>query len=150
MTPVHSHICVCILIHIPSSRYIHTLPYPIFIFFCIHQLYLWGSLFWVRFLHIKGSRPEWCISSMMYSRDVPFWSETLNMWLLLNPTTEVVTFRLRGWCMLEVFFVAGIHPSRTSVRIFWVCAMKCMCTQTRLWFILSSKRVLMEWSQNPC
>ena len=29
-----------------------------------------------------------------------------------NPTTEVVTFRLRGWCMLDVF-VAGIHPSRT-------------------------------------
>ena len=24
-----------------------------------------------------------------------------------NPTLEVVTFRLRGWCML------GIHPSRT-------------------------------------
>ena len=23
----------------------------------------------------------------------------------LNPTTEVVTFRLRGWCMLEVFLL---------------------------------------------
>ena len=31
-----------------------------------------------------------------------------------NPTIEVVTFRLRGWSMLGVFFaVAGIHPSRT-------------------------------------
>ena len=30
-----------------------------------------------------------------------------------NPTMKVVTFRLRGWCVLGVFFVAGIHPSRT-------------------------------------
>ena len=28
------------------------------------------------------------------------------------PTIEVVTFRLRVWCMLGDF-VAGIHPSRT-------------------------------------
>ena len=32
---------------------------------------------------IEGSRPEWCISSMIYSRDVPFWSETLDMFLLI-------------------------------------------------------------------
>ena len=37
-----------------------------------------------------------------------------------------------------------------SVRIFWVCAMDCMCTQTRPQFILSSKGVLGEWSKNPC
>ena len=29
-----------------------------------------------------------------------------------------------------------------NVRIFWVCAMECMCAQTRPRFILSSKRVL--------
>ena len=23
--------------------------------------------------HIEGSRPEWCISGMIYSRDTPFW-----------------------------------------------------------------------------
>ena len=28
-----------------------------------------------------------------------------------------------------------------DVRIFWVLAMKCMCAQTRPWFILSSERV---------
>ena len=27
----------------------------------------------------RGSRPEWCISSMIYCRDTPFWSETLDM-----------------------------------------------------------------------
>ena len=30
-------------------------------------------------VYIKGSQPEWCISSMMYSTDTPFWSETLNI-----------------------------------------------------------------------
>ena len=35
----------------------------------ISQLYI--------IVNIEGSRPEWCISSMMYSRDTPFWSKTL-------------------------------------------------------------------------
>ena len=34
------------------------------------------------------------------------------MWPFLNPTNEVVTSRLHGWCMVDVF-VAGIHPYRT-------------------------------------
>ena len=29
--------------------------------------------------YFKGSRPEWCISSMIYSRDTPFWPETLDL-----------------------------------------------------------------------
>ena len=57
------------------------------------QLYLWGSPFWVRFLHIEGSGPEWYISSMRYSQDIPSWSGTLDVWPLFNPAIEVVTFR---------------------------------------------------------
>ena len=45
---------------------------------CLPELYLWGSPFWVRFLH---------------------------MWPYFNPTTEVVTFHLHGWCMLGVFLL---------------------------------------------
>ena len=30
-------------------------------------------------LHFESSRPEWCISSMIYSRDTPFWLETLDL-----------------------------------------------------------------------
>ena len=30
--------------------------------------------------YIEGSRPEWCISSMMCTRDTPFWSGTLDMY----------------------------------------------------------------------
>ena len=56
----------------------------------VSQLHLWGSPFGVRFL---------------------------SMWPFFNPTTEEVTFRLRGWCMLHTgcVFVAGIHPSRTWI-----------------------------------
>ena len=31
------------------------------------------------FQYIEGSRPEWCVSSMVYSRNTPFWSGTLDM-----------------------------------------------------------------------
>ena len=34
---------------------------------------------------------------------------------VFNPAIEVVTFCLREWCMLGVFFVAGIQPSRTRM-----------------------------------
>ena len=29
--------------------------------------------------HIEGSRPDWCISRMIYSGDTPFWPGTLDM-----------------------------------------------------------------------
>ena len=32
-------------------------------------------------LKVEGSRPEWCISSMIYRRDTPFWSENLFIYL---------------------------------------------------------------------
>ena len=56
------------------------LVYPGFFsfFFCVPQLYLWGSPLWVRFLR---------------------------MWPFFNPTIKVVTFRLHGWCMLGVFLL---------------------------------------------
>ena len=28
---------------------------------------------------IRGFPPEWCMSSMIYSGDTPFWSETLDI-----------------------------------------------------------------------
>ena len=51
----------------------------------VHQQYLWGSPFWVRFL---------C------------------MWLFFNPNIEVVTFPLRGRCLLVVFLL----PAFTCLR----------------------------------
>ena len=68
-----------------------------------------------------------------------FWSCDFLLWLFFcffkNPTIEVVTFHLRGWCVLGVF-VAGIHPSRT-----WM--LRCFqFAQTKPLFILSSENVL--------
>ena len=34
-------------------------------------------------LVFEDSQPEWCVSSMSYSRDTPFWSETLELFYLL-------------------------------------------------------------------
>ena len=38
----------------------------------LHKLYN-------KHLHIKGFRPEWCISTIYHAWDTPFWSETLDM-----------------------------------------------------------------------
>ena len=69
------------------------------------QLYLSGLPFVVKCLHVEGFRPEWYISTIYQCKDIPFWSETFHfrMWLVFNPTIEVVTFCLHGWCMLGVF-----------------------------------------------
>ena len=63
-----------------------------FFFFCISQLYLWGSPFlgW-----------DFCICDSFF-----------------NPTTEVVTFRLRGWCMLDVFCCRHAPSWDMNVRSF--------------------------------
>ena len=62
-------------------------------------------------LYIEGSRPEWCISNMIYSRDTPFWLETLDIMaaLLLAKRMPVKgTFVVLHIC----------HPSVYSVVIF--------------------------------
>ena len=70
----------------------------------------------------------------------------LLFFFLPHPTVEVVTFRLRGWCVLGVFLLLAFtrlgHERQHQKR-----AMKCMCAKTRPRFILSSERVLGEWSQ---
>ena len=62
------------------------------------------------------------LRSRLYLWGSPFWGEReggwgrrrfFHMWLFFNPIIKVVTFHLRGWCMLGVFFVASIHLSRT-------------------------------------
>ena len=58
---------------------------------------------------IEGSRPEWCISSMIYSGDTPFWSETLEIhldkyftsWTSALPPGQILLSRI-GLFVLEV------------------------------------------------
>ena len=49
------------------------------------------------------------------------------MWPFFNPTTEVVTFCLRGQCMLGVFLLPQFIRLWQECQIFWVSAMECMC-----------------------
>ena len=64
---------------------------------------------------IEGSRPEWCIPSMIYSRDTPFWSGTLEMAAHLrhqpSGTFDLMAAHLRN------------QPSRTFDFIF-LCKLK--------------------------
>ena len=74
-----------------------------------------------------------------------FWWDFCVCDFFLNPTIEVVTFRLRGWCMLGVV-VASIHPSRTRMS---GSAMEWMSTQTGSRFILSFERVFQGMESEP-
>ena len=57
----------------------HTVLLLLFFFFCVPQLYLWGS---------------------------PLWGEiSAYVTGFFNPTIKEVTFHLRGWCMLGVFLL---------------------------------------------
>ena len=58
------------------------------------------------------------------------------------PTIEVVTFHLRGWCMLGVFLLPAFTHLGHECQDLWVHTKECMCAQTTPRFILSSKRVL--------
>ena len=48
-------------------------------------------------INIGGSRPEWCISSMIYSRDVRFWSEALDIRLMVFFYETQFIAGLCGW-----------------------------------------------------
>ena len=80
-----------------------------------------------------------------------FWVRFLHMWPFFNPTVKVVTFRLCGWCLLGVFFVAGMHPSRTWTSGSFESVQWNACMH-RLDLSLYShpKEFWGEWSLNPC
>ena len=46
-----------------------------------------------------------CAFSSYISGVHHFWVRFLRMWPFFNPTIKVVTFRLRGWCVLGVFLL---------------------------------------------
>ena len=77
-----------------------------------------------------------------------FWVRFLRMWPFFNPTIKVVTFRLRGWCVLGV---AGIHPSRTWTSGSFESVRWNACVhRLDLGLYSHPKEFLGEWSLNPC
>ena len=66
---------------------------------------------------------------------------------VLNPTVEVVTFRLRGWCMLGVFYVAGIRASRTWMpgsfeSLWWNACVHRLDLGNGVWTYVNSKGII--------
>ena len=56
---------------------------------------------------IKGSRPEWCISSMICSRDTPLWSETLE-----------IEGSQPKWCISSIIYSRGIPFWPETLEIY--------------------------------
>ena len=102
---------------------------------CIHNIFKYV-------LEFEGSRPEWCISSMIYSGDTPFWSETLDIYTRYSSVYLNVEMRYSSmylniytrycinsmdstpayrWCMCRVFFLFSFYTS-LSLPHRW-----CMC-----------------------
>ena len=80
-----------------------------------------------------------------------YWVRFLRMWPFFYPTIKVVTFRLRGWCVLGVFFVAGIHPSRTWTSGSFESVRWNACVhRLDLGLYSHPKEFWGEWSLNPC
>ena len=48
---------------------------------CVDQDVMWLTAGFYNY--IEGSRPEWCISGMIYSRNTPFWSGILDMYFCI-------------------------------------------------------------------
>ena len=69
----------------------------------------------------------------------------------LNPTIEVVTFRLRGWCMLGVLLLpAFTRLGHECQDLLSPCDGMHVCTHYTSVYIFIRKSFFMEWSQNPC
>ena len=91
--------------------------------FLCSQLYLWGSPYFVRFFAYV---------------------------IVSNPTTEVVIFHLRGWCMLGAFllpiFACLGHECQDLLSL---CNGMHVCTDWTSIYTLKQKN-FRDWSQNPC
>ena len=69
---------------------------------------------------------------------------------VFNPTIEVVTFRLRGWCMPVVFLLpAFTRLGHECQDLLSPCdGMHVSTDYTSVYTLI--QRVFGEWSQNPC
>ena len=79
-----------------------------------------------------------------------FWVRFLRMWLFFNPTIKVVTFRLRGWCVLGVFLLpAFTRLGHERQDLLSPCDEMHVC-KLNLSLYSHPKEFLGEWSLNPC
>ena len=72
--------------------------------------------------YFEGSRPEWCISSMIYSRDTPFWLETLDLHCPLCVVPGLSATRGFRFLILEVSWLFA-HCTRDGSG--WFAELRC-------------------------
>ena len=119
------------------------------VYIYIHQLVTWYTA--PLFCKTKVSSSSWS-SSMFPAISVGFiiFGEIFVYVTVFNPTIEVVTFCLCGWCVLGVF-VAGIHPSRTWMSgSFETVPWNACVHRLDLGLYSHPKEFFREWSQIPC
>ena len=88
--------------------------------------------------------PEWCLSSMIYSKDTPFWSETLDM--IPNWIKETVKPQPRS---SEDTHSAS--PSHSKLLIRWVTrAIRMALLWTRAVRSITSRMSYAVWALNCC
>ena len=80
-----------------------------FFFFCIPQLYLWGSHLLLLLLHSPAISLGFTSSSSAFPSHISgvhhFGWDFCDCDRFFNSTMEVVTFHLRGWCLLGLFLL---------------------------------------------
>ena len=59
------------------------------------------------------------LCSQLYLWSSPFLVRFLSMSLFFNPIIEVATFRLRGWCMLDVFLLPAFTGLGHECQDLW-------------------------------
>ena len=89
-------------------------------------------------LHIEGSQLERCISSMICGRDIPFWSETLDIILCLQASNPQLMFMCAPvwnviWCYRSPILTCGlcVHHRRSYCSEWLLVSnpnLVCLCT----------------------
>ena len=92
--------------------------------------------------------PFFCAFPSYISGVHHFWVRFLRMWPFFNLTIKVVTFRLRGWCVLGVFLLlAFTYLGHERQDLLWWNA--CV-NRLDLGLYSHQKEFFWEWSLNPC
>ena len=74
---------------------------------------LWSSPLLIRFLHIEGFWPEWCLSTIYHAWDTPFWLGILDMlsffWFIHRGNHIPSSWIVRAGCVLSPAFTCLGH-----------------------------------------
>ena len=98
--------------------------------------------------YIEGSKPEWCISSMIYrSRDAPFWLETLDtrcyMTQVCSDYGDFVVWDILCECVFVLIHACDVCVCVLCVFVcvitgsLWMCMCVCVCVHACVYVCMS-------------